>query len=221
MDHKDLRDWLDDVEEYRQLVRVNETRWDLEMSSIVELIYRKGKDPKPAILFDEIPEYPKGYRTLFGMLGSTWRIGKTLGLPEDRIDRLGVAESWYKKSKDLKPIPPMYVNTSPVIVNRITGEKIDILKFPVLRFHEFDGGRYIGTAHAVIQRDPDDGWVNLGTYRVMIVGRNLLSLHAVPGKHGNIITYEKYFNKGKVMPIAIAICVDPVLWWLSCQRDTP
>lgn len=221
MAHKDLRDWLEDVEKYGQLMRVNGARWDLEMSSIVELIYREGKDPKPAILFDEIPEYPKGYRTLFGMLGSTLRIAKTLGLPEERIDRLGVAESWYKKSKDLKPIPPKYVNTSPVMENKITGEKIDVLKFPVPRFHEFDGGRYIGTAHAVIQRDPDDGWVNLGTYRVMVVSRNLLSLHAVPGKHGNIITYEKYFNKGKVMPIAIAIGLDPVLWWLSCQRDTP
>ena len=94
-------------------------------------------------------------------------------------------------------------------------------KFPIPRFHEMDRNRYLGTSHAVIQRDPDEEWINLGTYRVMVVDSNRLALHATPGKHGNILTYEKYFARGKVMPIAIAIGLDPVLWWLSCQTDTP
>lgn len=221
MSHIDLRDWLKEVEKQGQLKYINGAGWDLEMGSIVELIYREGKDPKPTILFDEIPGYPKGYRTLFGMLGSTWRIAKTLGLPEERIDCLGVTDNWYKKAKDLRPLAPKLVNSGPVMENTITGDQIDVLKFPIPRFHELDRNRYLGTAHAVIQRDPDDGWVNLGTYRVMVVDRNRLALHATPGKHGNILTYEKYFGRGKVMPIAIAIGLDPVLWWFSCQTDTP
>ena len=221
MSHIDLRDWLKEVENHGQLQYINGAGWDLEMGSIVELIYREGKDPKPTILFDEIPGYPKGYRTLFGMLGSTWRIAKTLGLAEERIDCLGVTDNWYKKAKDLRPLPPRFVNSGPVMENTITGDQIDVLKFPIPRFHELDRNRYLGTAHAVIQRDPDDGWVNLGTYRVMVVDRNRLALHATPGKHGNILTYEKYFGRGKVMPIAIAIGLDPVLWWFSCQTDTP
>jgi 4-hydroxy-3-polyprenylbenzoate decarboxylase len=221
MSHTDLRGWLKEVEDHGQLRCFNGAGWDLEMGSIVEIIYREGKDPKPTILFDEIPDYPKGYRTLFGMLGSTWRIAKTLGLPEDRIDCLGIADNWYKKARGLCPIPPRFVNSGPVMENTITGDQIDVLKFPVPRFHELDRNRYLGTSHAVIQRDPDDGWVNLGTYRVMVVDRNRLALHATPGKHGNILTYEKYFGRGKVMPIAIAMGLDPVLWWLSCQTDTP
>jgi 4-hydroxy-3-polyprenylbenzoate decarboxylase len=221
MSHTDLRDWLKEVEDNGQLKCIDGAGWDLEMGSIVELIYREGKDPKPTILFDEIPGYPKGYRTLFGMLGSTWRIAKTLGLPEDRIDCLGITDNWYKKARDLRPLPPKFVNSGPVMENTITGDQIDVLKFPVPRFHELDRNRYLGTSHTVIQRDPDDGWVNLGTYRVMVVDRNRLALHATPGKHGNILTYEKYFGRGKVMPIAIAIGLDPVLWWLSCQTDTP
>jgi 4-hydroxy-3-polyprenylbenzoate decarboxylase len=55
----------------------------------------------------------------------------------------------------------------------------------------------------------------------MVVDRNHLALHAVPGKHGNIIEYEKYYARGKAMPVAIATGLDPVLWWLSCQGDTP
>lgn len=221
MSHTDLRDWLKEIEKHGQLKQINGADWDVEMGSIVELIYRERKDPKPTILFDEIPGYPKGYRTLFGMLGSTWRIAKTLSLPEDRIDCLEITDNWYKKARDLRPLPPKFVNSGPVMENTITGDQIDVLKFPVPRFHELDRNRYLGTCHAVIQKDPDDGWVNLGTYRVMVVDRNRLALHATPGKHGNILTYEKYFGRGKVMPIAIATGLDPVLWWLSCQTDTP
>ncbi len=221
MSHVDLRDWLQQIEKHGQLKKINGANWDLEMGSIVELVYREGKDPKPALLFDEIPGYPKGFRTLFGMLGSTWRIAKTLGLPEDRIDRLGITDNWYKKARELRPIPPRVVNSGPVQENSFTGNQIDMLRFPIPRFHEMDRSRYFGTAHAVIQRDPDDGWINLGTYRVMVIDGNRLALHATPGKHGNIMTYEKYFARGKVMPIAIATGLDPVLWWLSCQTDTP
>lgn len=221
MSHTDLRDWLKAIETQGQLKQVTGAGWELEMGAIVELIYREGKDPKPAVMFDEIPGYPKGYRTLFGMLGSTWRIARTLGLPEDKIDPMSVTDSWYKKSKDMRFIPPKVVNSGPVQENVLTGDKIDVLKFPVPRFHEFDRSRYIGTAHAVIQKDPDEGWVNLGTYRVMVVDRNRLALHATPGKHGNILMYEKYFARNKVMPLAIVMGMDPVLWWLSCQRDAP
>ena len=221
MSHTDLRDWLESVKSHGELEQVKGATWDLEMSSIVELVYREGKDPKPALLFDEVPGYPKGYRTLFGMLSSTWRIAKTLGLPEKRVDPLGLADNWYKKSKEFRLIPPKVVDSGPLLENTDTGKQIDVLKFPVPRFHELDGGRYLGTSHAVIQRDPDAGWVNLGTYRIMVVDRNHLALHAVPGKHGNIIEYEKYYARGKAMPVAIATGLDPVLWWLSCQGDTP
>ncbi|MBW1801036.1 MAG: UbiD family decarboxylase, partial [Deltaproteobacteria bacterium] len=203
------------------LKRINGANWDLEMGAIVELVFREGRRPKPAMIFDDIPGYPKGFRTLFGMLGSTWRIAKTLGLPECDISPLELADSWYEKSKALAGIPPELVETGPVMENTDTGDGIDILKFPVPMFHEHDGNRYFGTAHAVIQQDPDTGWVNLGTYRIMVVDRNRLALHATPGKHGNILEYDKYYGRGKVMPIAIATGMDPVLWWLSCQTDTP
>ena len=40
--------------------------WDLEMGAITELIYHEGKGIPPAILFDKVPGYPEGFRTLFG-----------------------------------------------------------------------------------------------------------------------------------------------------------
>ena len=221
MSHIGLRDWLEVVDSHGDLRHINGAHWDLEMSAIVELVYREGKDPKPALLFDEVPGYPRGFRTLFGALGSTWRIAKTLGLPEDQVAPLDLAHNWYEKSKAIQAIPPKVVSSGPILENTATEKEIDILKFPVPRFHEHDQDRYFGTGHAVIQKDPETGWINLGTYRIMVVDHNRLALHAVPGKHGNILAYEKYFRRGKTMPVAIAAGLDPVLWWLSCQRDTP
>ena len=45
-------------------------------------------------------------------------------------------------------------------------------------------GRYIGTAHVVITRDMDEGWVNLGCYRVMVHDKDTLALYISPGKQG-------------------------------------
>jgi UbiD family decarboxylase len=83
-----------------------------------------------------------------------------------------------------------------------------------------DGGRYIGTCHVVIQRDPDTEWINLGTYRCMLVDRNRIALHILERQHGRIIC-DKYFARGQVMPVAIAIGVEPCLWFASTHHGVP
>ncbi|MFC1870199.1 UbiD family decarboxylase [Chloroflexota bacterium] len=216
-----LREWLEAAEQRGELLRINGAHWDLEMSSIAELIFREGKEPLPAILYDQIPDYPEGYRTLFGLLTSSWGIAKTLGLPEDQTDRMSLLQNWYQKSKTCHPLKPKLVTTGPVLANSDTGDQVDLFKFPIPRFHELDGGRYVGTCHAIIQKDPDSGYVNLGGYRSMTVDRNHVALHINPSKDGNIILYQKYWARKKAMPVVIAIGMDPILWWFSCQADAP
>jgi 4-hydroxy-3-polyprenylbenzoate decarboxylase len=77
--------------------------------------------------------------------------------------------------------------------------------------NEKDGGRYIGTDDLVIMRDPDDGWINAGTYRVMVHDRNTLGLWTSPGKQGRQIR-EKYFARGKPCPVVISFGHDPLLF---------
>ncbi len=220
MTHHDLRNWLESVEKQGEVRHISGANWDIEMSSIAEIVYREGKNPKPVLIFDDIPGYPSGYRTLMGLLASTWRIGKALGLPEDQTDPVSLVKNWRSKNKGLKLIPPKVVKSGPVQANSLTGDNVDLLKFPWPRFHELDGGRYI-TGHAVIQKDPDGGWHNLGTYRIMVVDRNRLALHILEGQHGAVIMHEKYFARKQNMPVAIAIGVDPVLWLASGQAFTP
>ncbi len=214
----DLRDFVKVAESYGELKHLKGVDPNLEMGSIAELVYNKGKDPKPILLFEDIPDYPTGYQCLFGLLGSPRRVAMGLGLAADQIERRRILLEWRKKNKDSTPIPPKMVTTSPADSNLQKGGQVDLSKFPSPKFHELDGGRYIGTCCAIIQRDPDTGYVNLGVYRVMSVDHKRLALHILEGRHGSMIMHEKYFNRGKTMPVAIAIGVDPALWIAACTR---
>ena len=218
MGYKDLRDFLKAVEAYGELKRFNGVDRDLEMGSIAELVYHEGKDPKPVLLFDDIPGFPKGYQCLFGTFSSPRRLAMAFGLPEDQLERKTMLHNWRKRSKDSSLIPPKFVDSAAADANVLRGDRVDLLTFPSPKFHELDGGRYIGTGHTVIQRDPDTGYVNSGVYRVMLVDHNRLAIHIAEGRHGSIIMHEKYFRRGQVMPVAIVIGVDPALWIASSTR---
>ena len=52
----------------------------------------------------------------------------------------------------------------------------------------------------------------------MVVDRNRLTLHILEGKHGSLLMHEKYFGRGKAMPVAVAMGVDPALWFTSARK---
>ena len=183
--HRDLREWIERVDQVGELKRVHGADWNLEMGAITELIGREGKYPPPAILFEDIPGYPKGFRTLFGTTGSVNRIALTLGFSDVRTGTQ-LIKAYREKSKVLKPIPPRVVETGPIFENVDSGKEIDLYKFPVPLMHEKDGGRYIGTNCLVITRHPDEGWINLGTYRIMVHGKDHTAFYISPGKHARI-----------------------------------
>jgi 3-polyprenyl-4-hydroxybenzoate decarboxylase len=58
----DLRAWLDRIRALGELKNVLGADWNLELGAISELNVRK--EVPPALLFDEIVGYPKGFRVL-------------------------------------------------------------------------------------------------------------------------------------------------------------
>ena len=78
--YSDLREWLVEVEKLEQLKKVSGAHWDLEMGALTQLAHEKYGDRTPALLFDDVPNYPKGYRALDGH-SVPWR-ALTLGLPQ-------------------------------------------------------------------------------------------------------------------------------------------
>ncbi|MCH8227166.1 MAG: UbiD family decarboxylase, partial [Proteobacteria bacterium] len=88
-------------------------------------------------------------------------------------------------------------------------DEVDLEMFPTPIWHELDGGRYIGTGSYNVTRDPDSGWCNLGTYRIMLHDRTHVTYNAAPGKHGRI-HHNKYVEKGEKMPVVMVIGGDPM-----------
>ena len=170
MSYKDVREWIRQVEEMGELKIVEGADWNLEIGAL-SVLASKHKENSPALLFDQIKDYPAGYRILVGFFESLKRSALTTNLPLD-ITREGFIQAWRERLAKPASIPPVTVKSGPVLENVFSGEDIDLFKFPVPFWHERDGGRYIGTGHVVITRDPDEDWVNVGCYRVMVHDRN-------------------------------------------------
>ena len=134
-----LRDFLEVVELYGELKAFKDASWDLEMSSIAEIVTTHGKDPKPVLLFDDIPGHRKGYRTLFSLKGSPRRLALALNIAGDKVDRWNLLQNWRKKCQNIQLIPPKLVSSGPVKDNSMIGDQVDLLKFTTPRFHELDG----------------------------------------------------------------------------------
>ena len=208
--YEDVRQWLDLVESMGELKRIDGADWNLEIGTMAELIYRERAGAIPALLFDQIKGYPKGFRILFGQQTSYRRLALMAGLPMDSV-ALKLVSRFKEKLNNLQPIPPRIVKTGSVFENTMSGDAIDVLKFPVPKVHELDGDRFIGTACIAVTRDPDEGWLNLGTYRAMVHDEKSVGLFmSSAGKHGRM-HMEKYFKQGKRCPVVLCVGQDPLL----------
>ncbi len=210
----DLRDWLARVDRLGELTTIRGAERDLEMAGIWEMMSRASPSTVPVLLFDDIPGFPSGYRTLFGDLESVRRIALTLRLNLDGTDIMSCVKGCRDRLTQMAKVPPRKVAGGEILENVDEGEKVDLYKFPAPRHHEQDGGRYIGTGHCVITQDPDEGWANLGTYRCMLQGKQALGLHMSAGRDGRTMM-NKYFARGQSFKVAVAIGVDPALHLVS------
>ena len=208
----DLRDWLEQVEEMGELKRVHGADWNLEIGAIADMVTKNPRNSW-ALLFDEIKDYPAGYRVLTGILNSPRRLALTVGFESKFGDREFVL-AWRERLNTLKPIPPVVVKKGPILENVHTKGEINLFEFPSPMWHELDGGRYIGTGSATITRDPDKGWINIGTYRVMIQDEKTVAFYISPGKDGRIHR-DKHLRRGEPCPVAIVVGEDPLLFLAS------
>src|SRR6059036_2214484 len=170
----------------------------------------------PALLFERIKGSPKGFRSLWNPLGSSvdrfaLAIGEPAGLP--------VMELIHRcKTKFANPIPPVDVEGegSPVNENHLRDDKVDIRDFPAARHWPRDGGEYIGTCDAIITRDPDGGWLNVGCYRQMVQGKDQVGLYLSPGKDARL-HIERYWSRNEPCEVVCCWGIDPALFIAASQ----
>ena len=214
MPFKDLREWLAVLEREQELVRVQqEVDWNLEVGAITR---RLCETDGPAVLFEKIKDYPKGFRILGAPCAMSRRhryarLALALDLPAG-ADIREITRAYLQLRE--KTIPPVIVREGSCQEKIYLGDKVDLYRLPAPMIHAGDGGRYIGTWHTVITRDPESGWVNYGMYRLMIHDRNHLG-----GLIGPIQHFREHLRKhqalGRVMEFAVAIGTEPVTALIS------
>ena len=204
----DLREFIKKAEELGECRVIEGADWNLEIGHIAEL--GVSVPDSPLLVFDKIKGYPPGYRIAANPMTSYNRLALCLGLPLN-LRGIDQVKAYREKIREYKPVPPVYVETGSVKENVIVGEDVDLFKFPAPQWHEFDGGRYIGTGVSIIQKDPDSEWVNLGVYRTQIIDKNSAGFHSIVGHHGDMIA-KKYWERGESCPIAVVCGLDPQLW---------
>lgn len=203
----DLRHWMEEVQGLGELRHIAGAHIDDDIGPIAEISERSMRGP--AVLFRDIQGFDPGRRILINPISSLNRVALTVGFPLDRT-KAEYCDLWLEKTQSIKAIAPNKVTTGPIHENVQADDAVDLLSFPAPIWHQGDGGRYIGTGCVVISQDPEGGWVNLGTYRVMVIDGRHVTIYAAPGKHMAIVR-DKLFAQGKPMPVAISLGHDPTL----------
>src|SRR5260221_14719291 len=135
--HEDMRDWLEQVDALGELRVLEGVDWQENIGRIAEMLVHT--DGAPAVLFDQIPGYPDGYRVLTNAQGERPRLAVSLGLPVG-IGAFELMDEWERLMDTTKPVPPAIVADGPVTQNVFEGDDIDLWKFPTPKGREQDGG---------------------------------------------------------------------------------
>lgn len=212
--YEDLREWIAEAQKLGELQVVRGASWQKEIGMAADLVMHS--DDAPCVVFDDVPGCEKGHRVLVNFFGGK-RKNMTLGFAPE-LTRLELSQAFLERSlRQMEPIRFEEVEYGPVFENVLTGDDIDITKFPTPQWHAHDGGRYIGTGSYNVTMDPDEKWLNAGTYRVMIHDRNTVGFYISPGKHGRIHR-DKYAARGEPMPTAIVVGGDPLTFLMACSE---
>ncbi|MDB5545785.1 MAG: UbiD family decarboxylase [Hyphomicrobiales bacterium] len=207
--YEDLRDFIAQVDEIGGLKRVSGADPHLEIGAITEV--GAGLPECPALLFDDIKGFARGFRIFTNATVHARRAALALGI-DTALSPLEALKVWKARRATLKLIEPVETTSALFMQNSRLGKDVDLSIFPAPHWHLKDGGPYIGSGSLIIMRDPDTGWINASIYRVQVHGRDRVTVQFDhTGRHGNMIA-QKYWSRGEACPIAVVNGEDPALF---------
>lgn len=203
---KSLRNFIFQLEQAGELIRINEqVDWKYEIGQRTRQC-QKSDQKKPALLFENIKDYP-GHRVFTNGLGTYSRIAIALGI-DPTTDFRDIIKVF--KQRISNTIEPVLVNNAPVKQNFIIGDQVDLTKLPVPWWNKKDGGRYIGTWHLNITKDPETGIRNVGIYRMQLLEPRTAAISISPRSH-LAIHLTRAESNGRPLEMAVAIGVNETL----------
>ena len=222
MYYKDLRDFLQRLEERGELKRITrEIDPHLEMTEICDRTLRAGG---PALLF----ENPRGHTipVLGNLFGTTSRvafgmgaestdalrdIGRLLAMLKEPEAPQGMKDAWqklplYKKVLDMAP---KVIKGAPCQEQVIEADTVDLASLPIQTCWPQDAGPLITWA-LVVTRGPYKPRQNLGIYRQQVIGRNKVIMRWL-AQRGGALDYRDWCEArpGEPFPVTVALGADP------------
>ncbi|MCQ2553374.1 MAG: UbiD family decarboxylase [Clostridia bacterium] len=187
---KDLRDYIDFIEQKGDLRRVTEETKILEIPTLMKQAEKDGK----MLLVENVQGYK--YRFINNIFGKRDFMAGILG-----CEIRDVMKVFSERSNNF--IKPVMVEDGPVQELVFKGEDVDILQFPFIVHKQKDAGRYI-TAGMVIAKDPETGCRNLSFARMQLKGKNKTGLRMSPTQD-----LEAYYKKAVALnqPLEIAVVI--------------
>lgn len=227
--YTDLHTFIAELEKRGELIRIKEgISHDLEITEIADRLVKKNG---PALLFENVPG--KQFPLVIGLYGTRKRMALALGVEDlddigNRIRSLldvklgggllGLASN-LPKLKELAALPPKRVRSGPVQEVVWRGDEVDLNKLPVLNCWPQDGGPFV-TLPLVISKDPENGDLNIGMYRMQVFDKNTTGMHWQRHKTG-AKHLEKAKKLGKRLEVAVALGGDPALTYAATAPIPP
>jgi 4-hydroxy-3-polyprenylbenzoate decarboxylase len=211
-----------ELEQRGELVRIS-TEVDpvLEMTEIADRTLRAGG---PALLF----ENPKGHTipVLVNLFGTQRRVA--LGMGRENIAALrevgellaylrqpdppkGMRDAWSKAPvlKQVLNMAPKLIRNPPCQYHAQQGSEVDLYQLPIQTCWPGDAAPLV-TWPLVITRGPNKERLNLGIYRMQLLGRNKLIMRWLSHRGGALDFRDWQLQyPGKRYPVAIALGADP------------
>jgi len=186
--------------------------WKYEVGEIT----RRSDTP---LLFQSIKDYP-GHQVFTNGLIRWKTIALALGFGAGIARSEAIEEL---RRRIAAPVSPVRLADAPVFEQVLSQDQLDLLQLPVPHWNNADAGRYIGTWHVNISRDPEDGGYNLGVYRMQVLGPRQATISTSAKSHLGM-QFLKAEAKGRPLQAAVAIGVGEPLFIAAaagypCGRD--
>ena len=222
MHYRDLRDFLDNLEQRGELKRIK-TPVDprLEMTEICDRTLRREG---PALLFENPKDYdipvlanlfgtPK--RVALGMgvedISELREVGKLLAFLKEPEPPKGLKDAWGKLPifRQVMHMGPKLVRSAPCQEVVIEQNDINLYSLPIQTCWPGDAGPLV-TWPLVVTRGPNKPRQNLGIYRQQVIGTNKLIMRWLSHR-GGALDFREWTQKfpGQRFPVAVALGADP------------
>ncbi len=233
MAYTDFQDFLARLEREGELKRISAPIDPyLEITEVSDRVM-KMPGGGPALLFEN--PTGKSVPLAINVFGSYKRMSMALGVddmeeiaceitnllkPEVPRGILNAARELLPKLAVLAKMPPRHEKGDGRCQEVVlTGDDIDLDKFPILHCWPDDGGRYI-TLPLVFTHDPNNGKRNAGMYRVQVFDKRTTAMHwqmhKVGAEHARISA-----EKRKKIDVAIVLGCDPAVTYAATAPLPP